>query len=311
MGTLFHSERGDIPLSVARTDQNSARSPLSHSVGVSYARHIPLDVWYTVILNLVAEADRSAILLVCRDWYHCFCDHRWPDLSIRSGESLRKICDARLGNARLQRRLQYTTMLRVHQRNDSSAFTYNTLFIVLGPHLPALRDIVFDGCIRPPINPWFVSGLKLCGGGIRSLTMSNFIILNISELEQIVLACPHLEALHLRHGSYPSSVTPPSHRPLHHQYLRRTTKPKLHTLELCCIQQRLFQALIGWFSTELSSSCRTITELTLSEVCGARGSLATQLLNIIGPSLRHLSIARKGPCARGTRHISARIAARD
>jgi len=156
--------------------------------------------------------------------------------------------------------------------------------------MPGMRHFVFQGpgCIRPSMHPTFTRGLRLFRN-LRSLEIVDFVLANFGELRRIILASPQLDTLVLRDGKCALPVRPslaPSERP---QTL--VSVPHLRRLELCHLDIGLLAALIDWFVTVHPPCCQHVTDLVITEVAGQGAKLVTRFLQVIGPSLEHISLA--------------------
>ncbi|KAH9915492.1 uncharacterized protein B0H18DRAFT_95851 [Fomitopsis serialis] len=269
----------------------------------SLSRRIPLDVFYNVFSHLYTETERSSVALVCREWYRCSGHIRYPDLCIRDREGLiilRDLCLNR--DARVRQRLSRTTTLRIHQRYGDVRFC-DSVPLVLGACMPDVRNLVFEGCIRPSMHLTFTRGLRLFRN-LRSLEIVDFVLASFGQLRRIILASPQLDTLVLRDGKYALPVRPqasalslaPSERPQTH-----VSVPHLQRLELCHLDIGLLAALVDWFVTVHPPCCQHVTYLTITEVTGG-AHLLTRLLQVIGPSLEHISLA--GMPGRSTSSLS-------
>jgi len=178
---------------------------------------ISLDVLYNIVHNLDSEVDRSSVALVCRDWYGHFAHIRYPDLCIRSRRGLNLLLDTSHASVRMKRRLDNTTTLRIHQHDgDSKASYYDAVPLTLASRMPAVRSLIFHGCIRAHMHSSFARSLHLFRH-IHSLELSSFTLANFGELRRIIVACPRLDTLILRDGKCAAS-RPRSPRLSHNPY---------------------------------------------------------------------------------------------
>ncbi|KAH9915482.1 uncharacterized protein B0H18DRAFT_1124873 [Fomitopsis serialis] len=258
------------------------------------SERVSLDVLYNIVDNLDSEVDRSSVALVCRDWYEHFGYIRYPDLCIRSRRGLNLLLDTSLASGRMKRRLDNTTTLRIHQDDgDSKASYYDAVPLTLATRMPAVRSLVFHGCIRPHMHSSFARNLHLFRH-ILSLELSSFALESFGELRRIIVACPRLHTLILRDGKCVAS-RPPSPTTLAQSMQRQKCTLQLRRLELRRLDFILSAALVAWLVMAGPVCCEGITDLAVTEVTGPVSQMWIQLLQAIGPSLETLQLV----CARG------------
>ncbi|TFY57451.1 hypothetical protein EVJ58_g7007 [Rhodofomes roseus] len=259
---------------------------------LSLSTRITLDILYYVLENLDSEMDRSSITLVCKEWYRCFGSIRYSDLCIRDREGLHSLLAQYARCERVRRRFRSTTTLRIQQRDGSLESFCDTVPLVLGTCMPAVRSLTFHECIRPSMHPTFAKGLRLFKF-IRCLELSTFILGNLGDLYRMLIGFPLLEALILRDGryrsSYPARRATPFRTPSQYVHL-----PKLRRLELRHLDTSLFVSLVDWLAHTACS--KHITHLAISEFAGVGAQLSNRLLEAIGPSLKQLSLVGIPAC---------------
>ncbi|KZT69542.1 hypothetical protein DAEQUDRAFT_811314 [Daedalea quercina L-15889] len=262
--------------------------PLPPSLSI----RVPFDVLTHVIAFLDSEADRSTVALVCKDWYRWLGHHRYPDLCIRSRETVNALLGLYLRSERVQRRLKHTKTLKCESGRDVKWRQVAGIPLqVLATYMPAVRRFVFrgyagDGLWSEMHVPGFAKVLRSFRS-LHNLELSGFLLDNFYQLARIILACPSLETLILRDGELINSYLP---RAL--AEARPTRIPHLRRLELCHLELDLLSELVDSLVERRVACCDNVTDLTITEIAGVAAELLTRLLRVIGPSLQRLTLAR-------------------
>ncbi|TFY56469.1 hypothetical protein EVJ58_g7628 [Rhodofomes roseus] len=192
---------------------------LHGSLPLDLSDRIPLEIIESII-DCMVQAALVPTAQVCRAWYPRARHNLYSTIRLQSRRCYDLLVQQVRTSPRVKQRLATTDGLIVthfmERKGDTIPFL-DALPLVLANALPALRVLSIEGALRPAMHPSFYFGL-LQFKHIVSLRLSAVELSNITQLERIIYACPHIAELGLDRVTLVSGATPVrwgSSRPAH------------------------------------------------------------------------------------------------
>ncbi|TFY56467.1 hypothetical protein EVJ58_g7624 [Rhodofomes roseus] len=174
---------------------------LQGSLPPNLSDRIPLDIIESII-DCMVQTMLLPTAHVCHAWYPRAMHNLYSTIRLHSRRCYDLLVRQMRTSPRLKQWLATTDGLIVTQislEHERDLPFLDALPLVFADTLPALRVLSIEGALRPAMHPSFLLGLLQFKHIVSALRLVAVALSNITQLQQIVYACPHITELGLNH----------------------------------------------------------------------------------------------------------------